>query len=206
MSLMIIHTFIKRQDCFTHICHILNCKICKRCIVHSSPVILLWNFCIVSMCCLSRVEPIPTHFALFNPCFVCWHSSSHQNVFWAFMFSVGDNQSFCEYFTVLQVFFLSPVNVHIWSLLHYQVVCKNNDKGTHCSLSFNCILFKEWFSRNYNDLTETTVEVLLLNPLTTQFTRPSLCFFRWTNAFHLGRKLLLHCMGWQLCGERYCCL
>jgi hypothetical protein len=221
--------------------------------------------------------------------------------------SVGDNQSFCEYFTVLQVFFfLSPVNVHIWSLLHYQVVCKNNDKGTHCSLSFNCILFKEWFSRNYNDLTETTVEVLLLNPLTTQFTRPSLCFFRWTNAkntwstvkysqklwlsptenikaqktfwwelkcqhtkqglnnakcvgigstrlknhiettqkfhskitgeeytmhllqilqfrmwhmcrpslcffrwtnaFHLGRKLLLYCMGWQLCGERYCCL
>ena len=104
MSLMIIHTFIKRQDCFTHICHILNCKICKRCIVYSSPVTLLWNFCVVSMCLLSRVEPIPTHFALFNPCFVCWNFSSHQTVCWAFMFSVGDNQSFCEYFTVLQVY------------------------------------------------------------------------------------------------------
>lgn len=118
MSLMIIHTFIKRQDCFTHICHILNCKICKRCIVYPSPVILLWNFCVVSMWFFSRVEPIPTHFALFNPCFVCWHSSSHQNVFWAFMFSVGDNQSFCEYFTVLQVFFFYHRSMFTYGLCY----------------------------------------------------------------------------------------
>lgn len=65
----------------------------------------------------SRVEPIPAHFALFNPCFVCRHFSSHQNVYWTFIFSVGDNQSICEYFTELQVFyfFLSPVNVDVWS-------------------------------------------------------------------------------------------
>lgn len=108
MSLMIIHTFIKRQDCFTHIiCHILNCKICKRCMVYSSPVTLLWNFSVVSMFFFKSGRTYPTHFALFNPCFVCKHFSSHQNVYWAFMFSVGDNQSFCEYFTELQVgFFL----------------------------------------------------------------------------------------------------